>query len=95
LDAWSRRIVDLGAHRTQLEHRRAKLGRRIRNLLELLNDGQGGGAVAAELRDLERQQDLIVDEVRAIGSPKPVPTLHPQLPEVYRRRVEASGREPA
>ena len=71
-----------------LRQAHAKLARQIRNLLELIKDGHGSAAMAAELRDLERRQDEIAQEVAATGTPEPLPTLHPNLPELYRRNVE-------
>ena len=79
---------ELGARRAGLEQQQAKLARQIRNLLELIKDGHGGAAMAAELRDLERRQEALAADVAAAGAPEPVPVLHPNLPELYRRRVE-------
>ncbi|TCI00690.1 recombinase family protein [Roseococcus sp. SYP-B2431] len=79
---------DIGARRAGLEQQRAKLARQIRNLLELLKDGHGGVAMATELRDLERRQETLGTEIVAAGVPELVPTLHPNLPGLYRRHVE-------
>jgi hypothetical protein len=80
---------DIGARRAGLEQQQGKLTRQIRNLLELLKDGHGGAAMAAELRDLERRQEELAQRVVAAGAAEPVPVLHPNLPALYRRRVEA------
>jgi site-specific DNA recombinase len=42
-----------------------------------------------ELREVERQQAALMAEIAAAGIPKVVPVLHPNLPELYRRKVEA------
>jgi hypothetical protein len=65
------------------------MARQIRNLLELIKDGHGRAAMAAELRDLERRQEDLVRQIAMTGVPEPVPILHPSLPDLYRRRVEA------
>ena len=78
-----------GHPRGQGQQQHAKLNRQIRNLLELIKDGHGGAAMAAELRDLERRQDDLARQIGLTGVPEPVPVLHPSLPDLYRRRVEA------
>ena len=42
-----------------------------------------------ELNDVERRQGILAAEIAAAGMPEPVPVLHPNLPELYRRKVEA------
>ncbi|WP_170979658.1 zinc ribbon domain-containing protein, partial [Roseomonas sp. HF4] len=78
-----------GARQAGLEQQHAKLTRQIRNLLELIKDGHGGAAMAAELRDLERRQEDLAQQIAMAGEPEPIPVLHPNLPALYRRRVEA------
>lgn len=78
-----------GARQAALEQQRTKLTRQIRNLLELIKDGHGSAAMAAELRDLERRQEDLAQQIAAAGEPEAVPNLHPNLPALYRRRVEA------
>lgn len=78
-----------GARQAGLEQQRDKLTRQIRNLLELIKDGHGGAAMAAELRDLERRQEELAQQITTAGEPEPIPVLHPNLPTLYRRRVEA------
>ena len=72
----------LGAERT-------KLARQIRNMLELIKEGHGSLAMVVELRDLEDRQGVLDQEIAAAGKPEAVPALHPNLPELYRRKVEA------
>ncbi|WP_372623861.1 recombinase family protein [Falsiroseomonas sp.] len=80
---------DRGARQASLQAQAAKLERQIRNLLELIKDGHGSPAMAAELREVERRRDALAGETAAAGEPEPVPVLHPNLPDLYRRRVEA------
>ncbi len=41
-----------------------------------------------ELREVERQREEVERRIAEAGTPEAVPVLHPNLPEVYRRRVE-------
>ncbi|WP_270937843.1 recombinase family protein [Falsiroseomonas oryzae] len=78
-----------GARQAGLQGQVAKLDRQIRNLLELIKDGHGGVAMATELREVERRRETLQAEIAAAGVPEPVPVLHPNLPALYRRKVEA------
>ena len=78
-----------GARQAGLQAEVAKLDRQIRTLLELIKDGHGGVAMATELREVERRREALRGEVTAAGAPEPLPVLHPNLPALYRRRVEA------
>jgi site-specific DNA recombinase len=80
---------DLGARRAGLEQQQRKLARQIRNLLDLFKDGHGSPAMVGELREVERKHKELGAEITATGTPEPVPALHPNLPALYRRRVEA------
>jgi DNA invertase Pin-like site-specific DNA recombinase len=77
-----------GALQAGLKAQVAKLDRQVRTLLELIKDGHGGVAMAAELREVERRRAALDAEVAAAGVPEPVPVLHPNLPALYRRQVE-------
>lgn len=78
-----------GARQASLSGQQAKLDRQIRNLLDLIKDGHGSPAMVEELRALERQREGLQEEMARTATPEPVPTLHPNLPALYRRRVEA------
>ncbi len=77
------------ARRASLQGEAGKLDRQIQNLLELLKEGHGGPAMAAELRELERRQETLRAEMAAAETPEPMPDLHPDMPALYRRRVQA------
>ena len=77
-----------GTRQARLSRDRAKVSRQIRALLELIKDGRGSVAMVQELRVLEQQQDALAADITAAGVPEPVPALHPNLPELYRRKVE-------
>jgi DNA invertase Pin-like site-specific DNA recombinase len=78
-----------GARQAGLQAEVSKLDRQIRTLLELIKDGHGGVAMATELREVERRREALQAEVAAAGVAAPVPVLHPNLPALYRRKVEA------
>jgi hypothetical protein len=46
-------------------------------------------AMVQELRALEQRQAALTADLAAAGTAEPVPVLHPNLPELYRRKVEA------
>jgi site-specific DNA recombinase len=77
-----------GARQAKLSRDHAKVSRQIRALLELVKDGHGSAAMVQELRALEQQQEALAAEIAAAGLPEPVPALYPNLPELYRRKVE-------
>ena len=54
-----------------------------------MKEGHGSPAMVQELRGLERQQAELQSLIAAAGTPEPVPDLHPNLPGLYRRKVEA------
>jgi len=68
-----------GSRRASLQGKASKLDRQIRNLLELLKEGHGGPAMAAELRELERRRETLRAEMAAAANPEPVPDLHPNM----------------
>ena len=67
----------------------ARNSRQISNLMEMLKEGHRSQAVVQELRGLEDRQASLSAQMTAAGKPEPVPTLHPNLPDLYRRKVEA------
>ncbi len=77
-----------GTRQATLQAQAGKLARQVRTLLDLIKDGHGGAAMVKELNEVERRQDIVAAEIAAAGTPEPVPVLHPNLPELYRRKVE-------
>lgn len=78
-----------GARRAELQGELAKLTRQVRNFMDLIKEGHGSPAMVAEFRDVERRQAAARAEIAAAEVPEPLPVLHPNLPALYRRRVEA------
>ena len=65
------------------------MGTQIRNMLELIKEGHGTPGMVAELRVTEHRLEELSGQITAEDQPETVPVLHPNLPELYRRRVEA------
>jgi site-specific DNA recombinase len=78
-----------GQRHARVAQDRAKVDRQMRNLLELIKDGHGSPAMVHELRTLEQRRDTLDREMTAADLPEPTPTPHPNLPELYRRKVAA------
>ena len=77
-----------GGRRSGLQQEQGKLARQVRNLLDLIKEGHGSAAMVGELREVERKQELLQARLAEAETPEPIPTLHPSLPALYRRRVE-------
>jgi site-specific DNA recombinase len=75
--------VQIGAKRKALADVRAKLD----GLVEAIAGGLRGASLQAKLHDLEQRSAAL--EVEVAEAPAPLPRLHPNLAEVYRRKVEA------
>jgi site-specific DNA recombinase len=78
-----------GVQRVRLEADLVRLDAQIARLIGLIKDGHGGVSMAREVQELERRREVMAAELAATERPEPMPVLHPNLPELYRRRVEA------
>jgi site-specific DNA recombinase len=66
-----------------------KVRRQIRNMLDLMKEGHGSGSMVSELRTLEHREAELVAKIAQAEMPEMIPVLHPNLPQLYRRKVEA------
>jgi site-specific DNA recombinase len=80
---------DRGLKQARQGQERARLQRQIKNLLELIEDGHGSAVMVQELRSLEHQLEQVEKEIEIGGKAEPTPALHPNLLEIYRRKVAA------
>lgn len=65
-----------------------KIGRRIRKIVEIITDDDAPvKSLKEELRELELRQEQIETTLATAKSPEPL--IHPNLAEIYRRKVEA------
>jgi hypothetical protein len=53
-----------------------------------LKKGARAALTVNELRKLDQRQDELNAGIAAAGTPEPLPTLHPNIAQVYRRKVE-------
>ncbi len=83
----NRLAAERDRRRAWLEAEQAKVERETARLIQALKDGVPAAAVRDELAALEERKAAIAAELAA--APPPTPTLHPNLSELYRRRVEA------
>ncbi|WP_309085774.1 recombinase family protein [Chelativorans sp.] len=75
--------------RARLERARAELAKVDRAIKEILDIIEGGGytrLLMDRLRDLEVKQDALRDEMA--GASNPLPEIHPNVGQIYRRKVE-------
>jgi site-specific DNA recombinase len=77
-----------GQQQVRLQQEQTKIGRQIRNLLELIKDGHGSAGMVRELRELEQRRETLEAGIVSAGVAELAPMLHPNLPELYRRKVE-------
>ncbi len=79
---------DRGVRQAALSREQGTNRRQIRNILELVKDGRGSTSLVEELRRLEDREKALERDLDQAAQPELLPTLHPNLPELYRRRVE-------
>ena len=73
---------DLAGKKRQL----AKLDHRLFGLYDAIADGLRTPGLKAKLEEMEAQKAVLQDEIDA--APPPAPRLHPNLAELYRRKVD-------
>ncbi|MGE5503125.1 MAG: hypothetical protein ACM31L_01760, partial [Actinomycetota bacterium] len=82
----NRLAADRDSRRIRLEADLAKIDRRQRSLMEAIMDGTPARLVNDELHALETRRVHVLADLNA--APPSLPRLHPNLPELYRRKVE-------
>ena len=78
-----------GARRAKLHSEQARITRQIKTVLDTIKDIGGSRSLVDDLRSLERRQDEIAAELTRESEPEQLIELHPNLPDLYRRRVDA------
>jgi len=73
--------VDLGLQRRELED----VNRKLRGLIEAIAEGLRAPGLQAKLDELESRKTAL--EAKLAAAPPPAPRLHPNLAELYRRKV--------
>ena len=84
---------EVNRQQSALEHglsdkkrRLADLGHRLDGLYDAIADGLRTPGIKAKLEEMEARKAALQDEVDA--APPPAPRLHPNLAELYRRKVD-------
>ena len=63
-----------------------KIGRSIKEIVTLIEDGRGSRALVARLPELEAREDEL--KARLSHAPVDIPDIHPNIAGIYRRKVE-------
>jgi hypothetical protein len=77
---------DGNARRDRLRSELTQVERRLRRIVEAIADGVPARTLKDELLALEARQEQLQAELAAAPE-APQPLLHPNLPEIYRRKV--------
>ena len=76
-------------HEQQLVLKQRELGevsRKLSGLIEAIADGLRGEGLQQRMNELETRKGVLAEEIAA--APAPAPRLHPNLAELYARKVE-------
>lgn len=82
---WNRLQAGAGAHLSQMRAEHERVKRQIERLVDALVEGAPAARVTQKLRELERRRLDLEAELSTVAAP--APRLHPNLAEVYRRKV--------
>jgi site-specific DNA recombinase len=83
---WNRLQAEAGGNLNRLRSENERVGRQIDRLVDALADGEPAARVTGKLKELERRRLELDRELKT--SAAPAPRLHPNIAEVYRRKVE-------
>ena len=77
------------AQQSRMAGEHAKHKRQLHSLLELMKDGHGTSAMVKELQAIEHRLERLDADRVSTNQVELIPTPHPNLPALYRRKVEA------
>ena len=83
---WNRLQAQAGANIAHVRSERERVCRQIDRLVDALADGEPAARLKDKLRELERRRLELENELKRAAAP--APRLHPNIAEVYRRKVE-------
>jgi site-specific DNA recombinase len=83
---WNRLQADAGANLSRLRSEKERVCRQIDRLVDALADGEPAARLKEKLQELERRRLELERELKTTAAP--APRLHPNIAEVYRRKVE-------
>ena len=75
------------AHKDHIRRELAEVTRRLDGLIEAIADGLRTPGLKDKLEELERRKAALIVEINS--APPPAPLLHPNLAELYRRKLGA------
>jgi site-specific DNA recombinase len=84
---FNRQQAEQGQRRHQLQAEIGKVERQIAAIVAAVKDGLYHAAMKDELTRLEERRTTLTQELSA--EPAPAPAIHPNLAELYRRKVES------
>jgi len=83
---WNRLQAQAGANIAHVRSEKERVCRQIDRLVDALADGEPAARLKDKLRELERRRLELESELKTTAAP--APRLHPNIAEVYRRKVE-------
>jgi hypothetical protein len=83
---WNRLQAEAGANLNRLRSEMDRVCRQIDRLVDALADGEPAARLTGKLKELERRRLELERELTTAKAP--APRLHPNIAEVYRRKVE-------
>ena len=83
---WNCLQAQAGANIAHVRSERERVCRQIDRLVDALADGEPAARLKEKLRELERRRLDLEDKLKTAAAP--APRLHPNIAEVYRRKVE-------
>jgi site-specific DNA recombinase len=83
---WNRLQAQAGANIAHVRIEKERVCRQIDRLVDALADGEPAARLTEKLRELERRRLELEGELKRTAAP--APRLHPNIAEVYRRKVE-------
>ena len=83
---WNRLQAEAGALLSRARSERERVCRQIDRLVDALADGEPAERLKGKLKELERRRLELEHELATADAP--APRLHPNVAEVYRRKVE-------
>ena len=83
---WNRLQAQAGANIAHVRSEKERVCRQIDRIVDALADGEPAARLKDKLRELERRRLELQNELKTAAAP--APRLHPNIAEVYRRKVE-------
>jgi site-specific DNA recombinase len=86
ISEWNRLQAEASGSRGVRDRELQTVTRKLNGLIDAIADGLRAAGLQAQLDGLEARRKMLEDELAAV--PPPAPSLHPNMAEVYRARVD-------